>query len=767
MTQKKHRTPSSVYESILQELNTDPERINLVEKDQELILSGWEIHFAFDPYDIGEFCFPFSRMENALHHSLIPHKVDQISKLQNGRYEAIYNVTHKPILLSAYEKELEDLVNWAEWSKFVSKDSDAVDKYLEILSIPPGEEPGETKDTLQRMTDADISSVIAVVTGIVSVGFKNLTDLVRKQLVHGRLDNYPERKAPALEYRQEVVNKILSVFKAYFDDNRAYLESKGKYIPSSQRSRSRQLIDANNQRDAKAFDQLLKLNQIYNKDRQLILYFSSSPKSLYLDRFANELRDYYPVVNGEPYKLVRTATDLFVYMVYKGDSNSPEPRTRFAKNRLKDLAEMIARVEQIRDALQEESEKCAHCHGNNAAPLCKFGMLCEAIFEYGEHLEARQDSNVNYSLQKRLAEVLEETKSQQTSTRHEAIRKIIYDIIKEKGVVTAKDQELRIGLQTILNKADFASTAVSRTGEKKDYEVSCYLNSYPVNLALNDRGLREVFNGVIDLLKFGWSDHAFDELLSKYIKLDRKWDEEPETEMLRSFLYLIMGEAGKARHVASKYLVEEKLPVAVRREFRYIQCFILWSERQYQRAIDTSTKGIELFPEDGRFYHCRSVVTLSQLIKYKEKGLLNYSSITDETMRAIGRMMDDTLQAIERFSANPRMLAVCYNNMAYCVSERDFGLVDVQSAQEYLRRLTELIPEAQWEPYPEFFHTKGSVLYSKFLEDKTPATLHEAYDAANEAMRIYPKAEHEKLVNLIKGLFNLYGYSFNPGSKMA
>lgn len=748
------RTPSSVYESILRELK-DPERVNLVEQDQELILSDWEIHFAFDPYDLGEFCFPFSRRLN----TLSPRNVEQVSRLQNGRYEAIYNVTHKPILLDAYEEELEGLVNWAEWSNFVRNDAAAIDEYLEMLKISPDEELDETKDTLQRMTDDDISSVIAVVTGIVSVGFENLTNLVRKELIHGKLENYSRQKAPALEYRLKVVDKILDIFNVYFEDNRPGIASKGRDIPNAVRDRPPQHLDANNQRDAKAFDQLLQLNQIYNKDKQLILYFSSSPKSLYLDKYASELQGYYPVINGEPYKLVRTATDLFIYMIYKGDSNNTEQRTRFARNRLKELSELIARVEHVKDALQEESEKCAHCNGKIESPRCdKFGMLCEAIMECGEYIEKRQDSNVNYSLQKRLADVLEQTKSQQSSERHKAIRRIVYDIIREKGLVKAKDQELKIGLQTILNQAEFASAAVSRTAERRDRTVSCYLNYYPVNLSINDEGLKDIFNGVTNLLKYGWSDQAFDEMLSQYIKLGRERIEEPENEVLRSFLYLMMRRPDMASHVVSKYLADDKLPNNIRRELRYMQCFIMWSRRQYRKAIDAATRGIESFPEDGRFYHCRSVIALSQLDRLPEKSTANYSGI-----------IDDTLQAIERFSNNLRMRAVCYNNMAYYLSEGDIGMVDVRSAEEYLQKLTELIPEPQWDPYPEFFHTKGAVLYAKFLEDKSKSldTLKEAFEAAKTAQKRYPKDQHEKLISLIKGLYQVYGGSLKPGSKRA
>src|SRR5437870_13267884 len=119
-------TPYDVYESILRVLNA--RRIERVLADQELIRDGWQIHFAVDPHDVGKFCFPFSPTSLLSH--LKTSKVEEIARLQNGRYEAIYKMAARPILLKPYEEELDAIPNWATWSAYVPTEAELLDRYL-------------------------------------------------------------------------------------------------------------------------------------------------------------------------------------------------------------------------------------------------------------------------------------------------------------------------------------------------------------------------------------------------------------------------------------------------------------------------------------------------------------------------------------------------------------------------------------------------------------------------------------------------------------
>jgi hypothetical protein len=771
MAKYERQTPYNIYRSILQTLSTDTDRISLVKSDQELILDGWEIHFAPDIYDLGDFCFPFDP-ENVLK-DLKPNRVAEKSRLQNGRYEVMYNVTHKPILLESYEEELASFLRWARWSKLVVKESDFIDPLLSAFDIQTDGDPKEVRETLSKLTDKDMSSVLVVATNLASTGIKRLGEIVNKLAVHGSLDNKPGER-PILRRRSEVVNIILDRFRQYFEDNKGH--SRGEDL--SQRGdddnlafRSQAKIDANNRRDAEAFDQLLQLNEIYNKEKHMILYFSSAPKSLYLDRSLELKEKYYPQINGKPYDLVRTATDLFVYMVYKGDAGETIPRTQSAKHRLNELEQLIKQIENIKEAFEEASATCKHCTIDIAQKRCDYGVLCDGVKRYGHYIEQREELNVNYSLQKRLAGILEKHQSRSAKNRYKEILMTLREVLDEK--VKAKNQEMEVNLQSSINKADFLSTVVDSSNPKaelllkiggsskrtrKEPKVSCYLNSYPVCLIIKNSQLKTIVREVLDLFEVAWDRRSFTGYVGEYLQLDielnKQGQEHPESELVRCFLYLLMDQASKAMEIAEKYLKSTRIDEDVRQEFRYLLCFIFWKTGYLKKAINLASEGAELAPHSGKFLHCRSMIILS----YVDQQPVQKSYSPND-------MVKDTQKAIEEFSNDhdlpmqSDMLGVCHNNLAYYFSEPKFELVDVASAEEHLRELIKYIGEEKWDLYPEFYHTKGAVLYRKFFS-ALPANkkiLDEAYTAAKRAYRLYPKkSEHGELVDLIKDTYERY-----------
>lgn len=772
MAKHERQTPYNIYRSILQTLNTDTERISLVKSDQELILDGWEIHFAPDIYDLSDFCFPFDP-ENIIK-DLKPHRVAEKSRLQNGRYEVMYNVAHKPILLESYEEELASFLRWARWSKLVVKDSDFIDLLLSAFDIQKGDDPNEVREILSELTDKDMSSVLVVATNLASTGVNRLGEIVNNLAVHGSLDN-KKGEHPILRRRNEVVNIILDRFRQYFEDNKDHKrddELSSSVDDNTLAYRSQEQIEANNRRDAEAFDQLLQLNEIYNKEKHIILYFSSAPKSIYLDRSLELKERYYPKVNGKPYDLVRTATDLFVYMVYKGDAGETIPRTQAAKHRLSELERLIQQIENIKEAFEEASATCRHCTINIMEKRCDYGVLCDGVKKYGRYIEQREELNVNYSLQKRLAGILEETKNRPPHKRYEEILQTLKGVLDEK--VKTKNQEMEVNLQSSINKADFLSTVVNTSNPKadrllnvvgktrrqqKERKVSCYLNSYPVCLIVKNVPLKKIVQEVLDLFELAWSRESFKGYVGEYLQLDvelnKQGQEHPESELVRCFLYLLMNQAAKARKIADKYLVSDRIDEDVRQEFRYLLCFILWKTGHFTKGIELAGQGAELAAHGGKFLHCRSMIMLSLLHTNSEVKGYSYSDIVHDTQRALEEFSED-----HDLSVQTEMLGVCHNNLAYYLSEPKFNLVDLASAEEHLRQLISYISEEKWDLYPEFYHTKGCVLFKKFKDSSLPADrtlLDEANAAAKRALKLFPKKhEHGELVQLIKETYEQY-----------
>jgi hypothetical protein len=669
----------------------------------------------------------------------------------------MYNGAHKPILLEPYERELEATLKWAKWSSFAVKDAEFVDHLLSAFDIQENAEMNDTKEIFSKLTDDDMSSVLVVATSLASSGVKRLGEIVNKLAIHGSLDNKPGSKLH-LKRREKVVAITLKAFEDYFRDNsRGSGKSNSPSDEGELALRSLKAIEDNNRKDAKAFDQLLQFNEIYNKQKHMILYFSSAPKSLYLDK-TTELREhYYPRIDGAPYDLVRTATDLFVYMVYKGDTEGTEQRTRAAKYRLNELEKLIGKIETIKEAFEVASKECQHCNVNTSQQRCTFGTLCDGVKKYGRYIEQREELNVNYSLQKKVAQIIEGTKSRPAEQRHREVLLALKQVLKEK--VRARNQEMEVILQSSLNKADFLSTFVKPARNPKVRKVSCYLNSYPVCLTLKNSRLQSIVTKTFDLFETGWEIAAFQRYVGEYLELDieltRYGKEDPEGELVRGFLYLLMSKAEKAKQIALRHLEGDWITDYEREEFRYLLCYVLWRLGDLTAAIKLSGVGATQSAHAGRFFHCRSLLTLSLLERGRNRAQYNYVDMVADTRRAVEEFAKD--------NEGPRrteMLGVCHNNLAYYLSDPEFGSVNLAEAQAHLRELRAYIPEDRWESYSEFFHTKGCVLYQEFLSAalrKNQGTLDEAFAAADKALTLFSKkAEHVELVNIIKNTYERF-----------
>ena len=742
MSEQKPRTPYEIYESITRTLSIDTDRINLLQRDQELILDGWTIHLAVDPHDIGQFCFPF-RLDD-FPRSLKPQKIEEISRFQNGRYEAIYNLSTKPILLKAYYDEWDNNMNWIRRSSHVVQDDAVLDKYLDVLQLSRGSEPERTKEILEELTDTDIGSIIAIVTGILHIGVKRLNEISNRRLVRGKLEGFVE--PPKFEEREAVTVKIGKVFRRYFEIGEWQIED-GQ--PNPYIKKPEQVIADRIKPDARAVDQLLNLNQLYNPQKHLILYFSSAPKSLQLNIKASELEDLLPKINGAAYPLVRTPEDLFVYMVYKGDSSDSIEKATHARNWLEKLSILLQDIESTRDRFINTNQTCEHCNVNIEAPPCEYGIKCEGIREYGEAIENNQYKNVNMSLQQRLAEELQKTQSQSMRERYQDILNALSEIITKMSP-KLEERRMTFLMNVSITKASFVSALLSPIRMSKNIKVSCYLNNFPTHLQMNNQTLKQIVDQVIELLRRSDPD-KFEEYVGMYLKFDAQFEEEEnaESELARSFLYLMMDKPAEARNIAERFLaLKESVEEALRREFHYLICFILWAEKKHEEAIRLASEGCQRYKADGRFFHCRSVIILDLITLQKNQG--------KQQTHSHQSIANDTLAAIERFSRedSPLLSAVCYNNLAYYRSDPEFEMVNVELAEEYFGELVKRIPETGWDPiYPEFFHTKGCVYYSKACmssSEEKQKYLDEARAAAEKALELYPKKEeHDALLKRI------------------
>lgn len=738
MDQEKRQTPEDVYRGILETLNAD--RLDLINADYELIKNGWSLHLAIDPYDLQALCFPFAPDDIAA--QMRPDKIEEMSRLQNGRYEAFYNLATRPILLEPYVEEVERLRNWILFSNFVPSPVDLVDKYLEILSIPTLSHRKELRETLSELTERDISSLLAVVTGMVSIGSERFTEILSRRLI--RSEEGLGMRTSNLRGDQHSIKKIFDVLQGFFERRRGHDSGIDR---EKWAQRSLRMIERSNWRDAKAIYEVLWLNKQCNQRNQLVLYLSSSPKSAELFESA-PLQNDWPVIpmsaggQRRRYDLVRTASDLFVYMVARGQSDEPSDRPDRAIARLTSLKKLIGQVEEIRTAFQSASDRCEHCNFGGQAK-CEFQVYCDGVIEQGKEIAAIRENNVNWSLERRLASMIEDARSSRTGAveeKYSTLLKTLSDVLR-KTDTSARAQEMQV--EVALNKAYFVASVVEPR-PRVHRNVSCHLNYYPMRLRANDPELRKVLEAVSDLLpRKRWDDQQFNRCVNEYLNIDASRRDDPQSELVRCFLYLVMENIERAGRVAKKFL-DRPISEIILQEFRYLDCFILWRADRFVDARFSADEGIRLQHQDGRFHHIRSLVLFSESASGNEE---HWKQIVISAERAAN---------IFKRKKDPDMEAASCNNLAFFLSAPERLVVDVDSADKYLQRLTDLIPESEWDPtYPEFFHTKGCVLLAKFLtsaKSGTPdvAVLTEANTNAMQAYNLYPeKTQHYELVTTI------------------
>jgi hypothetical protein len=741
------KTPFDIYQRIVRSISLD--RLSWLRRDQQLLSEGWTLHFAIDPYDIIEFCFPFRPTGDLMRQFRIEW-IDEISKGQNGRYEVIYNLSTKPILLDTYLAEMDSIQNWLSWSKYVKTNSDELENYFLQLQVPLDSQPEETRQILLELTKKHINSVIAIVTGMASWGAGRLAEVLQKRLVRGQPE-IPGLRHIKLKKRVHVAEIIYQKFQEYFE--REYWSKRRSPRAQKKLRRKKELIEASNSRDAEAIDQILELNEHLNKHKHLILYFSSSMKSSCIPE-SERLRDYLPCIGGTPYNILRTSEELFAYMIYRGESKDKIQRAQVTVDRLMKLEQVLEKIKAVSSEFEKANENCDSClHGGSVK--CEFSTFCDEVREYGKSIETNREKHVNMALHRNLAQTLEGVKQLPKDKKYRPI----FDHIREISNNMKKNvsaQEFEVTLQACLTKANFVSDFVVHKHREKDTEVSCDLNYYPIRLKLVDKEIESIYSELTDMLgKVEPRDEDFMTTVGEYLKLDAERVEDAQSELLRCFIYLLMQESGRSIAICERFLSKRDIEPEVAQEFLYLLCFSLNQDERFKEAVDRASAGLSNSPNDGRFFHFRSHALYSLWNDTKNKEASQPQDVIGDSLKAASQLQDvigDSLKAADFFCGEKDtiMCAATLNNLAFFYSWEKLDICDLGRSHEYLSQLQNIFPEEKWYPYPEFFHTKGSVLYLDYLKTENMDMLEEAALNALKALKLYKKKkQHNDLVEMI------------------
>ena len=217
-----------------------------------------------------------------------------------------------------------------------------------------------------------------------------------------------------------------------------------------------------------------------------------------------------------------------------------------------------------------------------------------------------------------------------------------------------------------------------------------------------------------------------------FLEIDAETDTlKHDHEFIRCLIYLafpsITGDKASYEH-AQRMLEHESFSEEtnyLKKEYKYLMCWAARRMKWFPQAENIATSSINEFPDDGRFYHGRSLNSFAwraenQALE-KDSKKIQFEKDLDELFK---QAVDDAERAIACYvktsdSFND-VIAANYNNLAYFFVLKASEQNQTQNksddfltkARNSLLKLKEILPVEFWKPnHPEYFHTEAFLEY--------------------------------------------------------
>ena len=744
-----NRTPFQLCDEILNKLA--PERLKLILRDHQLIKEGFHIYFVIDHHEISKFCFPIAAYKIGEYSK---RAIDDISAEQNAYFEIFYQSTNRPVLLKEYHRELIGLRRYIEFNTAkIYEKSELIEAYVKAIDVNKENLDRVIKnENLVDFLKANLKNILAVASGIYSFGSERFVDLLQNRLLFNKFEAADDKYNDFID-KITVSNNAKLFFKILQKITR-----QTQFINPSDIVRQ----EWNDRRDAFVIDKVMQFNNILNKNKIILLYFSSAAKSLEL--FENsDVQELLPTISNEKYNILRTPRDIFAYLIRKGVGDTLENRTIDTIRQIKESLDFISKIQEVRNHLKEIEQKCINCQ--EIGTSCESLNICIGIKEYAKLIDrGRREfnnmaliSNINY-----LMAHFENIKEQDPyfyiinfvkQINNEHITKAVEDEVKTiRNLVQARC----LFLESL--PLDVSVFTIEPVYARRRF-VSCLLQEFPFNLKIKEQKLINILQKIQSYILIPQNEkqknlNMITTALGDYMNFDANAKDNPESDLIRAYIYLVYQREPITQRAYDlcKEMIEKHKPNIS--EFLYIISFAARHLGFYSKCNDFCNQGIRLYPDDARFYHARALNTFAW---FEEKG-------TDCPVK-VCEIVKDCQTAIRKYENDKHMCGMLYNNLAYIHSYKQTECYDIHKALDYLNDLKGKIPKEEWIPlFPEFFDTEATVYYAYYLEKQNEKDcseeLHIASDSIKKAIYLssekYPKVNYlEKESQIKKAIKNI------------
>lgn len=730
-----------------------PEKIQAVIDDLRLARAGCRLHYAVDPHEIFDFCFPMGPFDSE--DGRRDDDIDMFAADQAALYEVFFKREEKPLLLEDYVQEINGLMAYSANALASAYDeAEVVNDLIEKGGLADIEEDerGQLKlEETVKLISEKFHIVLAVAMGIYSLGAHRFRSICQQLLVRG--EGLPENDPELRPHFESYTPTKLA------DD---IFRELSKSIPPALTEADYERKRRADRVDSMAVDRMVHVNRSLVRavragepPAHLVLYLSSAPRTGRIFGM-NSTAGRLPRIDGKPLSFHRDRNHIFCYVVYRSDDG--------------DLDQTIRNLEQAQKAMLDlkkfdrkslaSAEACADCVLSGGQPAhCDMLETCRNIQLLFEPRERRRLEIRNLGLAQTLGQYEELRKARPEGETQEKLMEFFLRTFDKKIKDVAKKKKLEkeklIFTQRVMAEVYSRSRGLvkgdharARDAERQEFlregrdTITGTAQYLPLKPVVPDPRYAEIVELILDYYRtppLGGEAkiEVIDRAYQLYFELEAQTtDLDPEHELVRCLLYLAMpsteGDRLAYENAVDLLRQTDLLQHAphTQAEFSYVACWAARRRRLFDESAKFATEAIEGGGADARFYHGRSLSKLAKWEWSQSAAAGDAAPPGEEQDRLLSESAEDARKAVELYTrqADPdrEMAGANYNNLAYLYTlmavnaanrrEWDDARACLDEARGAIEKLKGHVTEDEWSPtHPTYYHTDAYLTYNECL----------------------------------------------------
>jgi hypothetical protein len=732
------------------------EQVGELIADAHLRASNAQFYYIPDVHDLAYFCFPVSPSGK----NVAP--MADIADDQASLLEVFLRRKPKPLLISEYEQEFDrnfrSLQNGADEAYSTTE---MLTEFLYHIDMPQAPDPDDARKSLER----DFNLVLAVITGIYSIGLARWKEVERHLVLESNVPNglEPEVVRALHQYKPTPLVKQIVSMLAERDIER----SLGRPFTA--------LKERAATNDARAVDKVIYLNgymeQAYQQRkvsvRHIFLYFASAPKTKFIFGMPAVQRAL-PLVNDIPFSPWRDRSQVFLATALQPSTADEAESCVLLIDNLKKFQELTesAKRPRIDPPGYKRCSACVLANGDGSG--CRWKELCAEITKRSRSY-LRDDATIlpNLGLLARVQKYSSFASRRSSLADAESLRKLFLELIEDEG---NRDFTLE-RMWLVQQRLSLNSTLLQALPSDLDTEViTSPLQVLPLAVQVRDPEYRTIIKVLLDYVatpnvNVNRRQGLLTEIYDRFVSIDRVVERfSPEHELIRLIIYLAFEGANRSSRTlrqidnAIRRLSIEGLDSEWGTDFAYVKSWALRLHGQFRDCRNYTKDAIER-SADPRLYHA----ALLNLYAWYETGTSNLELVdvlrvgfeTEKRYREYTQVLRDSLALPDLIE---ELLAVCINDIVYlcCFGDPPENLA---IAREYIELLKDRVSESAWmSRYPEYVHTHATLLMREAQVSGSAQTLDEAEALAHLASSQRGTAVFKRLerdISKIRGVWSM------------